>query len=601
MENRTLMSVLEAEEAYKKFLKSSRGIFGFNFKKKENLKSFSEIQKEENAYNSVNLGIKEVPLDKIVGSVEKYADFDKNFVPKNNVVKQRWINIYIGYTSDSMLPTVILYKIKDNYYVYDGNHRVSVAKFLNFATIEAQVEEFLPTKDTKDKVIYRENMIFEKETGLSDIFLSEPIKYKYLKEEIESYKNLLDKRKNENMDLKKAAKNWHINVFLPIKMILSENEIIKNYEGNPDDVFLFFLEHKYYLSKNLGKNVGYLYSIINFINLVKTNENKDLENICEIQTQELTEKCKKLEKIDNELINSNFKHEIQVEAELENEVVSYFRNAVEKLSNRYSSYLFESEKMANNEICTYFAKYILNYIKILNTHENNNFSSMNGKNIIEENNFEKGQITKSKMEFDNIEVNTLNYILEVLLPIADIFLKINEKDSFVMDEYEKLQNDFFSLLKLKNLLKAEGKSTKYENIMTESIEIGINTKNKKVLFGVQEFLVLEKKKEFLKNLKNPKIFEGILKKYGEIKKYETYVKFFIALDNFGEEEFLNNLEKDLKEFYLQDDNVVEYKTEKVMKIENSGIFEDDYEIGFIDFFCNKFVWLIVYKKGNSYY
>jgi len=302
-----------------------------------------------------------------------------------------------------------------------------------------------------------------------------------------------------------------------------------------------------------------------------------------------TEKCKKLEKIDNELINSNFKHEIKAEIELENEVISYFRNAVEKLSNRYSSYLFESEKMTNNEIWTYFAKYILNYIKILNTQKNNDFSNMNRESIIGENNFEKEQITKSKMEFDNIEVNVLNYILEVFLPIVDIFLKINEKDCFVMDEYEKLQNDFFGLLKLKKLLKAEGKSTKYENIMTESIEIGINTKNKKVLFGVQEFLVLEKKKEFLKNLKNPKIFEGILKKYGEIKKYETYVKFFIALDNFGEEEFLKNLEKDLEEFYLQDDNVVKYKTEKVIKIENSSIFEHDYEIGFIDFFCNKFV------------
>ena len=589
MENRTLMSVMEAEEAYKKFLKSARGIFGFSFKKKENLKSFSEIQKEENAYNSVNLGIKEVSLDKIVGSVEKYADFDKNFVPKNNVVKQRWINIYIGYTSDSMLPMVILYKIKDNYYVYDGNHRVSVAKFLNFATIEAQVEEFLPTKDTKDKVIYRERMIFEKETGLSDISLSEPIKYKYLREEIESYKILLNKGKIENTDLKEASKKWYVNVFLPIKTILSKNEIIKNYKGNLDDVFLSFLEHKYYLSKNIGKNVGYLYSMINFINLVKTNENRDLENICEIQTQELIEKSKKLEKIDNELINSDFEEEIKAKTELENEVVSYFRNAVEKLSNRYSSYLFKSEKIADNEIWTYFAKYILNYIKILNTQKNNDFSNMNRESIIGENNFEKEQITKSKMEFDNIEVNTLNYILEVFLPIADIFLKINEKDCFVMDEYEKLQNDFFSLLKLKNLLKAEGKSTKYENIMTESIEIGINTKNKKVLFGVQEFLVLEKKKEFLKNLKNPKIFEGILKKYGEIKKYETYVKFFIALDNFGEEEFLKNLEKDLEEFYLQDDNVVEYKTEKVIKIENSSIFEHDYEIGFIDFFCNKFV------------
>ena len=584
MENRTLMSVMEAEEAYKKFLKSARGIFGFSFKKKENLKSFSEIQEEENAYNSVNLGIKEVSLDKIVGSVEKYADFDKNFVPKNNVVKQRWINIYIGYTSDSMLPMVILYKIKDNYYVYDGNHRVSVAKFLNFATIEAQVEEFLPTKDTKDKVIYRERMIFEKETGLSDILLSEPIKYKYLQEEIESYKILLNKRKIENTDLKEASKKWYVNVFLPIKTILSKNEIIKNYKGNLDDVFLSFLEHKYYLSKNIGKNVGYLYSMINFINLVKTNENRDLENICEIQTQELIEKSKKLEKIDNELINSDFEEEIKAKTELENEVVSYFRNAVEKLSNRYSSYLFESKKMANNEIWTYFAKYILNYIKILNTQKNNDFSNMNRESIIGENNFEKEQITKSKMEFDNIEVNVLNYILEVFLPIVDIFLKINEKDCFVMDEYEKLQNDFFGLLKLKKLLKAEGKSTKYENIMTENIEISIDKKNKKELFGVQEFLVSEKKREFLKNLKNPKIFEGIFEKYGEIKKYETYVKFFIELDNFGEEEFLSNLEKNLEEFYLHNDNVVEYKTKKVMSTENSSIFEDNYEIGFIDFF-----------------
>ena len=584
MENRTLMSVMEAEEAYKKFLKSARGIFGFSFKKKENLKSFSEIQKEENAYNSVNLGIKEVSLDKIVGSVEKYADFDKNFVPKNNVIKQRWINIYIGYTSDSMLPMVILYKIKDNYYVYDGNHRVSVAKFLNFATIEAQVEEFLPTKDTKDKVIYRERMIFEKETGLSDILLSEPIKYKYLREEIESYKILLNKRKIENTDLKEASKKWYVNVFLPIKTILSKNEIIKNYKGNLDDVFLSFLEHKYYLSKNIGKNMGYLYSVINFINLVKTNENRDLENICEIQTQELMEKYKKLEKIDNELINSDFEEEIKAKTELENEVVSYFRNAVEKLSNRYSSYLFKSEKIADNEIWTYFAKYILNYIKILNTQKNNDFSNMNRESIIGENNFEKEQITKSKMEFDNIEVNVLNYILEVFLPIVDIFLKINEKDCFVMDEYEKLQNDFFGLLKLKKLLKAEGKSTKYENIMTENIEISIDKKNKKELFGVQEFLVSEKKREFLKNLKNPKIFEGILKKYGEIKKYETYVKFFIELDNFGEEEFLSNLEKNLEEFYLHNDNVVEYKTKKVMSTENSSIFEDNYEIGFIDFF-----------------
>ena len=590
MENRTLMSVMEAEEAYKKFLKSARGIFGFSFKKKENLKSFSEIQKEENAYNSVNLGIKEVSLDKIVGSVEKYADFDKNFVPKNNVIKQRWINIYIGYTSDSMLPMVILYKIKDNYYVYDGNHRVSVAKFLNFATIEAQVEEFLPTKDTKDKVIYRERMIFEKETGLSDILLSEPIKYKYLQEEIESYKILLNKRKIENTDLKEASKKWYVNVFLPIKMILSENEIIKNYEGNPDDVFLFFLEHKYYLSKNIGKNMGYLYSVINFINLVKTNENRDLENICEIQTQELMEKYKKLEKIDNELINTDFKKKMGKNKLLKNKIINYFSQGIEKLPNKYSEYLFKNEEVANDAVLEKFGNYILNYVKILDAQKNNNLNNENKVLEKSEDTLDEIEVNKEKSEFENVETDVLNYILEIFLPIAEIFFEINEKDGFIFNEYEKLQNEFFNLLKLKNLLEAEGKFVKYENIMSESIKLAIDTKNKKMLTGVQEFLVSEKKKEFLKNLKKPEIFQEILEKYGEIKKYETYVKFFIALDNFGEEEFLNNLEKDLKEFYLQDDNVVEYKTEKVMKIENSGIFEDDYEIGFIDFFCNKFVW-----------
>ena len=586
MENRTLMNVMEAQEAYKKFLKSSRGIFGFNFKKKENLKSFSEIQKEENAYNSVNLGIKEVPLDKIIGSVEKYTDFDKNFVPKTNVVKQRWINIYIGYMSESMLPTVILYKIKDNYYVYDGNHRVSVAKFLNFATIEAQVEEFLPTKDTKDKVIYREHMIFEKEMGIADISLSEPIKYKYLKEEIENYKKLINRRKNEIFDLKEAARNWYINIFLPVKTLLYENKIIENYEGNPDDVFLFFLEHKYYLSKNIGKNIGYLYSAVNFINLVKTNESKNLSDICEIQTVELTEKCRKLEKVDNELINSDFEQEMENKKILQDEVTGYFAKGIKKLPDKYYDYLFKFEQVENSVVWDNFANYVLNYIKILNVQKNENLNN----NVVDESELEETKIinnkNENKIKIENLEINTLNYILEIFLPIVDIFLKINEKDGFVADEYEKLQREFFYLIKVKKMLETEGKVTKYENVMKESIKIAVDKKNKKMLLGVQEFLVSEKKREFLKNLKKPEKFEEILEKYGEVKKYETYVEFFIVLDNLGEEEFFKNLEKNLEEFYVQDENVNEYKTEKVLNIWNNKTLESNYEMGFIDFFVN---------------
>ena len=584
MDNRNTIYFSEAQAAYRKFLKSSRGILGLNLKKQENLKSFTEIQKEENAYNSVNLGIKEISLDKIVGSVEKYSYFDKNFVPKNDIVKQRWINIYVGYMMDSMLPPVILYKIKDDYYVYDGNHRVSVAKFLNFASIEAEVEEFLPTKDTKDKVIYREHMFFEKETGIEEIILSEPIKYKYLREEIESYTALLSKRRNRDFSLREGAEKWYKEVFLPIKGLLEENNIAKSQKKNISDIFMFLLDHKYYLSKNEGKNKGYLYSTIDFINLVKTNENRNLHDMCQIETQEAIEKYRKLAALDEELINPSFNSEKEREQALKEEVSMYFSEALERLPVRYSEYLAGIE--SSKDI---FAGYILEYIEILNK----------GKNLEILNIQREEQESSEKIESCDFHsknrISVLNYILEIFLPITEILIWINEENIFSPEEYESLQREFFYLLRLKKILQGEGKSSKYENLMAENIKIAVETKNRDMLYGVKKILVKEKEKEFIRNLENAEKFYSLLQKYGEIKRYETYTDFFIMLDNYGEKRFMNSLEKDLEEFYSFDEIVNEYKTQAIMHMENNTILkngyennlQENYEYGFIDFFIMK--------------
>ena len=584
MDNRNTIYFSEAQAAYRKFLKSSRGILGLNLKKQENLKSFTEIQKEENAYNSVNLGIKEIPLDKIVGSVEKYSYFDKNFVPKNDIVKQRWINIYVGYMMDSMLPPVILYKIKDDYYVYDGNHRVSVAKFLNFASIEAEVEEFLPTKDTKDKVIYREHMFFEKETGIEEIILSEPIKYKYLREEIESYTALLSKRRNRDFSLREGAEKWYKEVFLPIKGLLEENNIAKSQKKNISDIFMFLLDHKYYLSKNEGKNKGYLYSTIDFINLVKTNENRNLHNMCQIETQEAVEKYRKLAALDEELIDLSFREKKEKKELLKKEISEYFSEALERLPVRYSEYLAGIE--SSKDI---FAGYILEYIEILNK----------GKNLEILNIQREEQESSEKIEncdfHSKNRISVLNYILEIFLPITEILIWINEENIFSPEEYESLQREFFYLLRLKKILQGEGKSSKYENLMAENIKIAVETKNRDMLYGVKKILVKEKEKEFIRNLENAEKFYSLLQKYGEIKRYETYTDFFIMLDNYGEKRFMNSLEKDLEEFYSFDEIVNEYKTQAIIYMENNTILknnyennlQENYEYGFIDFFIMK--------------
>ena len=584
MDNRNTIYFSEAQAAYRKFLKSSRGMLGLNFKKQENLKSFTEIQKEENAYNSVNLGIKEIPLDKIVGSVEKYSYFDKNFVPKNDIVKQRWINIYVGYMMDSMLPPVILYKIKDDYYVYDGNHRVSVAKFLNFASIEAEVEEFLPTKDTKDKVIYQEHMFFEKETGIEEIILSEPIKYKYLREEIESYTDLLNKRRNRNFSLREGAEKWYKEVFLPIKGLLEENNIAKSQKKNISDIFMFLLDHKYYLSKNEGKNKGYLYSTIDFINLVKTNENRNLHDMCQIETQEAVEKYRKLAALDEELIDLSFREKKEKKELLKKEISEYFSEALEKLPVRYSEYLAGIE--SSKDI---FSGYILEYIEILNKGKN-----LEILNIQKEEQESSEKIENCDFHSEN-RILVLNYILEVFLPITEILIWINEENIFSPEEYENLQREFFYLLRLKKILQGEGKSSKYENLMAKNIRIAVETKNRDMLYGVKKILVKEKEKEFIRNLENAEKFYSLLQKYGEIKRYETYTDFFIMLDNYGEKRFMDSLEKDLEEFYSFDEIVNEYKTQAIMHMENNTILkngyennlQENYEYGFIDFFIMK--------------
>ena len=584
MDNRNTIYFSEAQAAYRKFLKSSRGMLGLNFKKQENLKSFTEIQKEENAYNSVNLGIKEIPLDKIVGSVEKYSYFDKNFVPKNDIVKQRWINIYVGYMMDSMLPPVILYKIKDDYYVYDGNHRVSVAKFLNFASIEAEVEEFLPTKDTKDKVIYQEHMFFEKETGIEEIILSEPIKYKYLREEIESYTDLLNKRRNGNFSLREGAEKWYKEIFLPIKVLLKENNIAKSQKKNISDIFMFLLDHKYYLSKNEGKNKGYLYSTIDFINLVKTNENRNLHDMCQIETQEAVEKYRKLAALDEELIDLSFQEKKEKKELLKKEISEYFSEALEKLPIRYSEYLAGIE--SSKDI---FAGYILEYIEILNKGKN-----LEILNIQSEEQESSEKIENCDFHSEN-RISVLNYILEIFLPITEILIWINEENIFSPEEYENLQREFFYLLRLKKVLQGEGKSSKYENLMAKNIRIAVETKNRDMLYGVKKILVKEKEKEFIRNLENAEKFYSLLQKYGEIKRYETYTDFFIMLDNYGEKRFMNSLEKDLEEFYSFDEIVNEYKTQAILHMENNTILkngyennlQENYEYGFIDFFIMK--------------
>lgn len=88
-----------------------------------------------------SLGIQEVPLDKIVGSVGRHYDFTGTFLPRAKHLRQRWQRIS-ALVSSVGAPPVVLLKVADAYFVLDGNHRTSVARAHGAPTIEAEVCEF---------------------------------------------------------------------------------------------------------------------------------------------------------------------------------------------------------------------------------------------------------------------------------------------------------------------------------------------------------------------------------------------------------------------------------------------------------------------------
>ncbi len=106
---------------------------------------FEEAREALGAVNRIHLGRRVVPVAKIVGSVGRHADFDGGFLPLNPSVEERWKRVDRAFHRDGGLPPVSLYKIGDRYFVEDGNHRVSVARYQGVGWIEANVVEFLPS------------------------------------------------------------------------------------------------------------------------------------------------------------------------------------------------------------------------------------------------------------------------------------------------------------------------------------------------------------------------------------------------------------------------------------------------------------------------
>ena len=105
------------------------------------LLSFEAVKKSLRLGGPVYRGVKQVPIAQIVGSVDRYRDFDSEFLPAQDRTAGRWKSIARAFYDDINLPPVRLYKVGEAYFVVDGHHRISVAREQGVEYVDAEVQE----------------------------------------------------------------------------------------------------------------------------------------------------------------------------------------------------------------------------------------------------------------------------------------------------------------------------------------------------------------------------------------------------------------------------------------------------------------------------
>jgi len=110
-------------------------------------KCFGEDLNYNGPFKYIDQGVNNVQLNQVVGSVGKCSAFDIEFIPRSHVPPDRLNNIKQAIRNGKSLPPVNLYKVDNEFYVMDGNHRVAAAKGLGHSKILAKVVELIPSND----------------------------------------------------------------------------------------------------------------------------------------------------------------------------------------------------------------------------------------------------------------------------------------------------------------------------------------------------------------------------------------------------------------------------------------------------------------------
>ncbi len=219
------------------------------------LLSFEQVKNRLRLAQKTYHGVQDIPLVRIVGSVGRYRDFTRSFLPRNSEMQERWERVS-KIASTKGMPPIEVYQVGEAYFVLDGNHRVSVARQMGMNHIDAHVWEFQTPvglsgeADLNELLIKAEYAQFLEKTHLdqrrseAQIMFTAPGRYRELEWQIELYRRALEQIDEQPVSYEQAVEAWYDMIYTPALQIIREQGVMERFP-NRTEADLFIWSWKY--------------------------------------------------------------------------------------------------------------------------------------------------------------------------------------------------------------------------------------------------------------------------------------------------------------------------------------------------------------------
>jgi len=232
------------------------------------LLSYDDIKGKLHIGGPIYRGVQTVRVDQIAGSLNRYHEFDRVFLPASDKLAARWQNVNRAFYQEVSLPPVVLYKVGQVYFVVDGHHRVSVAREKGQEFIDAEVRECYTrvniTADIKpeDLEILEDKVHFLERTSLdsirpdANIRLTIPDGFDRMLEHIAVHRFFMGLDLQRDISEEEAVADWYDNVYMPVINVIRETNILKEFPNKTEgDLYLWVLDHQHYLVAEEGQSL----------------------------------------------------------------------------------------------------------------------------------------------------------------------------------------------------------------------------------------------------------------------------------------------------------------------------------------------------------